>query len=78
MRTITAQLQTVLGISLIEMICLGILVMKCTYLEQTDTPDQKTSNEVYHEWTSDTKVLEAFERWKLAEMEDGIIVSMNN
>lgn len=54
--------------------------MKYVYLEQRDTPDQKTSDEVYHEWTSDAKVLEAFERFreKLAEIEDGIIVSMNN
>lgn len=35
LRTITAQLQTVLGISLIEMICLGILVMKCILSRET-------------------------------------------
>ena len=67
LKTITAQLQTVLGIATIE-----ILSRHSTdevYLGQRDTPD----------WTSDTAALEAFEKFgkKLAEIEDRI-TSMNN
>ncbi|XP_050274142.1 probable linoleate 9S-lipoxygenase 5 isoform X3 [Quercus robur] len=67
LKTITAQLQTLLGVSLIE-----ILSRHSTdevYLGQRDT----------REWTFDTKPLEAFDRFgkKLAEIEDRI-VTMNN
>ncbi|KAB2619776.1 linoleate 9S-lipoxygenase 5 [Pyrus ussuriensis x Pyrus communis] len=67
LKTITAQLQTVLGIATIE-----ILSRHSTdevYLGQRDTPD----------WTSDIAALEAFEKFgnKLAEIEDQI-TSMNN
>ncbi|KAK4595879.1 hypothetical protein RGQ29_014103 [Quercus rubra] len=67
LKTITAQLQTLLGVSLIE-----ILSRHSTdevYLGQRDT----------REWTFDTKPLEAFDRFgkKLAEIEDRI-VAMNN
>uniref|UniRef100_A0A7N2L4T2 Lipoxygenase n=1 Tax=Quercus lobata TaxID=97700 RepID=A0A7N2L4T2_QUELO len=67
LKTITAQLPTLIGISLME-----ILSRHSTdevYLGQRDTP----------EWTFDTKPLEAFERFgkKLAEIEDRIM-TMNN
>ncbi|KAM1095501.1 hypothetical protein EV1_010459 [Malus domestica] len=67
LKTITAQLQTLLGISLIE-----ILSRHSTdevYLGQRDTP----------EWTVDAAQLEAFDKFgkKLAEIEDRI-TSMNN
>ena len=67
LKTITAQLQTLLGVSLIE-----ILSRHSTdevYLGQRDT----------REWTFDTQPLEAFDRFgkKLAEIEDRI-VTMNN
>ncbi|TQD79792.1 hypothetical protein C1H46_034655 [Malus baccata] len=67
LKTITAQLQTLLGISLIE-----ILSRHSTdevYLGQRDTP----------EWTADAAPLEAFDKFgkKLAEIEDRI-TSMNN
>ncbi|KAK7834054.1 putative linoleate 9s-lipoxygenase 5 [Quercus suber] len=67
LKTITAQLQTLLGVSLIE-----ILSRHSTdevYLGQRDT----------RKWTFDTKPLEAFDRFgtKLAEIEDRI-VTMNN
>ncbi|KAF5463411.1 hypothetical protein F2P56_019328 [Juglans regia] len=67
LKTITAQLQTLLGVSLIE-----ILSRHSTdevYLGQRDTP----------EWTLDAQPLKSFEKFgkKLAEIEDRII-SMNN
>nr|CAB94852.1 lipoxygenase [Prunus dulcis] len=67
LKTITAQLQTVLGIALIE-----ILSRHSTdevYLGQRDTP----------EWTADTEPLKAFAKFgsKLAEIEDRI-TRMNN
>ncbi|ONI04496.1 hypothetical protein PRUPE_6G324400 [Prunus persica] len=67
LKTITAQLQTVLGIALIE-----ILSRHSTdevYLGQRDTP----------EWTADTEPLKAFDKFgrKLAEIEDRI-TRMNN
>ncbi|XP_008246453.2 PREDICTED: probable linoleate 9S-lipoxygenase 5 [Prunus mume] len=67
LKTITAQLQIVLGIALIE-----ILSRHSTdevYLGQRDTP----------EWTADTEPLKAFDKFgkKLAEIEDRI-TSMNN
>ncbi|KAM5554020.1 hypothetical protein ABKV19_025985 [Rosa sericea] len=67
LKTVTAQLQTVLGVSLIEI--LSRHASDEVYLGQRDTPG----------WTSDTKVLEAFERFgkKLAEIEAEII-RMNN
>ncbi|KAL6185458.1 hypothetical protein ACLB2K_041591 [Fragaria x ananassa] len=67
LKTITAQLQTVIGVSLIEI--LSRHASDEVYLGQRDTPG----------WTSDTKVLEAFERFgkRLAEIEDSII-RMNN
>ncbi|KAK3418568.1 hypothetical protein EUGRSUZ_H04495 [Eucalyptus grandis] len=63
LKTITAQLQTLLGISIIE-----ILSMHSTdevYLGQRDT----------REWTADAEPLEAFERFgkKLGEVEETII-----
>ncbi|KAK3418573.1 hypothetical protein EUGRSUZ_H04498 [Eucalyptus grandis] len=63
LKTITAQLQTLLGISLIE-----ILSSHSTdevYLGQRDTP----------EWTADAEPLEAFERFgkKLGEVEERIM-----
>ncbi|KAF8018100.1 hypothetical protein BT93_H3106 [Corymbia citriodora subsp. variegata] len=66
LKTITAQLQTLLGISIIE-----ILSMHSTdevYLGQRDSPN----------WTADTEPLEAFERFgkKLGEVEERIM-SMN-
>lgn len=67
LKTIMSQLQALLGISLIEI--LSRHSSDEVYLGQRDTPD----------WTSDTKPLEAFERFgkKLAEIEERII-SMNN
>ncbi|XP_073267926.1 probable linoleate 9S-lipoxygenase 5 isoform X3 [Populus alba] len=67
LKTITAQLQTLLGVSLIE-----ILSRHSTdevYLGQRDTP----------EWTSDSELLAAFERFgrKLVEIENKIM-DMNN
>ncbi|KAK7842091.1 putative linoleate 9s-lipoxygenase 5 [Quercus suber] len=67
LKTITAQLQTLLGVALIE-----ILSRHSTdevYLGQRDS----------REWTFDTEPLEAFDRFgkKLAEIEDRI-VTMNN
>ncbi|KAJ6890687.1 linoleate 9S-lipoxygenase 5 isoform X2 [Populus alba x Populus x berolinensis] len=67
LKTITAQLQTLLGVSLIE-----ILSRHSTdevYLGQRDTP----------EWTSDGELLAAFERFgrKLVEIENKIM-DMNN
>lgn len=67
LKTITAQFQTLLGVSLIE-----ILSRHSTdeiYLGQRDTP----------EWTSDTEALAAFERFgeKLMTIENRII-EMNN
>ncbi|KAK3190024.1 hypothetical protein Dsin_029585 [Dipteronia sinensis] len=67
LKTITAQLQTLLGVSLIE-----VLSRHSTdevYLGQRDTP----------QWTSDDKPLAAFERFgkKLVEIENRI-VEMNN
>ncbi|KAK1592588.1 hypothetical protein Q3G72_027479 [Acer saccharum] len=67
LKTITAQLQTLLGVSLIE-----VLSRHSTdeiYLGQRDTP----------EWTSDDEPLAAFERFgkKLVEIENRII-EMNN
>ncbi|TXG72010.1 hypothetical protein EZV62_000589 [Acer yangbiense] len=67
LKTITAQLQTLLGVSLIE-----VLSRHSTdeiYLGQRDTP----------EWTSDDEPLAAFERFgkKLVEIENRI-VEMNN
>ncbi|KAM4119163.1 hypothetical protein ACJW30_03G038700 [Castanea mollissima] len=67
LKTITAQLPTLIGISLIEI--LSRHSSDEVYLGQRDTP----------EWTFDTKPLEAFERFgkKLAEIEDRIM-TMNN
>ncbi|XP_024025452.1 probable linoleate 9S-lipoxygenase 5 [Morus notabilis] len=67
LKTITAQLQTLIGISIIEL--LSRHASDEVYLGQRDTP----------EWTTDTNPLEAFERFgkKLGEIEDKII-SMNN
>jgi linoleate 9S-lipoxygenase len=67
LKTITAQLQTLLGISLIEI--LSRHSSDEVYLGQRDTA----------EWTLDTKPLEAFERFgqTLAGIEDRII-KMNN
>ncbi|XP_057959550.1 probable linoleate 9S-lipoxygenase 5 isoform X2 [Malania oleifera] len=67
LKTITSQLQTLLGVSLIE-----ILSRHSTdevYLGQRDTP----------KWTSDAEPLEAFERFgkKLVEIENRIM-DMNN
>lgn len=67
LKTITAQLQTLIGISLIE-----ILSRHSTdevYLGKRDTP----------EWTSDKEPLEAFKKFgdKLAEVEEKII-KLNN
>lgn len=63
LKTVTAQLQTLIGISLIEM--LSRHSSDEVYLGQRDTP----------EWTSDEQPLKAFEKFgrKLAEIEDGII-----
>ncbi|KAE8010207.1 hypothetical protein FH972_006597 [Carpinus fangiana] len=67
LKTITTQLQTLLGISLIEI--LSRHSSDEVYLGQRDTP----------EWTLDTEALKAFERFgqKLAKTEDRII-KMNN
>ncbi|PRQ27705.1 putative linoleate 9S-lipoxygenase [Rosa chinensis] len=67
LKTITARCQTLINVSLIEI--LSRHASDEIYLGQRDTPG----------WTSDTKVLEAFERFgkKLAEIEAGII-RMNN
>lgn len=67
LKTINAQLQTLLGISLIEL--LSRHSKGEIYLGQRDT----------HEWTSDKEPLEAFRRFgeKLAEIEKRI-VEMNN
>ncbi|KAL3591217.1 hypothetical protein D5086_009857 [Populus alba] len=63
LKTITAQLQTLLGISLIEI--LSRHSPDEVYLGQRDT----------HEWTADKKPLEAFEKFgkKLAEIEDKML-----
>ncbi|EEF49838.1 probable linoleate 9S-lipoxygenase 5 [Ricinus communis] len=62
-KTVTAQLQTVLGISLIEI--LSRHSSDEVYLGQRDTP----------EWTTDSKPLEAFKKFgkKLEKIEDRII-----
>ncbi|KAH7842311.1 hypothetical protein Vadar_003855 [Vaccinium darrowii] len=62
LKTITAQFQTLLGVSLIEI--LSRHASDEIYLGQRDTP----------EWTSDTQPLEAFERFgkKLVEIEERI------
>ncbi|KAJ4968402.1 hypothetical protein NE237_015103 [Protea cynaroides] len=67
LKTITSQLQTLLGISLIEI--LSRHSSDEVYLGQRDTP----------EWTSDAAALKAFERFgkKLVKIEDRII-KMNN
>ena len=67
LKTITAQLQTLLGVSLIEI--LSRHASDEVYLGQRDSP----------EWTFDTEPLEAFERFgkKLNEIEERI-VTMNN
>jgi len=63
LKTITAQLQTLLGISLIEI--LSRHSSDEVYLGQRDT----------HEWTADKKPLEAFEKFgkKLAAIEDKML-----
>lgn len=63
LKTITAQLQTLLGISLIEI--LSTHSTDEVYLGQRDTP----------EWTADAEPLEAFERFgkKLKEVEERIM-----
>ena len=67
LRTITAQLQTLLGVSLIEI--LSRHSSDEVYLGQRSTP----------EWTTDSVALEAFEKFgkKLVEIENRII-EMNN
>uniref|UniRef100_A0A9I9CIT9 Lipoxygenase n=1 Tax=Cucumis melo TaxID=3656 RepID=A0A9I9CIT9_CUCME len=62
LRTITAQLQTLLGIASIEI--LSRHSSDEVYLGQRDSP----------KWTADKEVLDAFEKFgkKLAEIEDGI------
>ncbi|KAK4427657.1 putative linoleate 9S-lipoxygenase 5 [Sesamum alatum] len=67
LRTITARLQTLLGVALIEI--LSRHSSDEIYLGQRDTP----------EWTADAQVVEAFDKFgkKLAEIEEGII-RMNN
>lgn len=67
LRTITAQLQTLLGVSLIEI--LSRHASDEVYLGQRDTP----------EWTKDSEPLKAFEKFgkNLAEIE-ARIVQMNN
>lgn len=67
LRTITARLQTLLGIALIEI--LSRHSSDEIYLGQRDTP----------EWTNDAKPLEDFEKFgkKLSEIEEEII-EMNN
>ncbi|KAK4402185.1 putative linoleate 9S-lipoxygenase 5 [Sesamum angolense] len=67
LRTITARLQTLVGIALIEL--LSRHSSDEIYLGQRDTP----------EWTADAQVVEAFDKFgkKLGEIEKGII-KMNN
>ncbi|XP_042491469.1 probable linoleate 9S-lipoxygenase 5 [Macadamia integrifolia] len=67
LKTITSQLQTLLGISLIEI--LSTHSSDEVYLGQRDTPN----------WTSDTEPLEAFEEFgkRLVKIENSII-KMNN
>ncbi|KAL3538117.1 hypothetical protein ACH5RR_001483 [Cinchona calisaya] len=67
LRTITAQLQTLLGVSLIEI--LSRHASDEVYLGQRDTP----------EWTKDSEPLEAFEKFgkTLAEIEERI-TQLNN
>ncbi|XP_052194519.1 probable linoleate 9S-lipoxygenase 5 [Diospyros lotus] len=67
LKTITAQLQTLLGISLLEV--LSAHSTDEVYLGQRDTA----------EWTTDSEPLEAFQRFgkKLGEIEESII-DMNN
>lgn len=68
LKTISNKLQTLLGISLIEL--LSRHASDEVYLGQRDTP----------EWTSDTVPLEAFEKFgkKLVEIEDKIIERNDN
>ncbi|KAI3445331.1 hypothetical protein Pfo_001996 [Paulownia fortunei] len=68
MRTITARLQTLLGIALIEI--LSRHSSDEIYLGKRDTP----------EWTTDAQPLEAFDKFgkKLAEIEEGIIERNND
>ncbi|KAJ4719465.1 Lipoxygenase [Melia azedarach] len=68
LKTITAKLQTMLGVSLIEI--LSRHSSDEIYLGQRDTP----------EWTSDEAPLKAFEEFgkKLAEIEDRIIARNND
>uniref|UniRef100_A0A5B6ZBN7 Lipoxygenase n=1 Tax=Davidia involucrata TaxID=16924 RepID=A0A5B6ZBN7_DAVIN len=68
LKTITAKLQTLLGISIIEI--LSRHSSDEVYLGQRDTP----------EWTMDTEPMEAFGRFgnKLAEIEEKIIEMNNN
>lgn len=63
LKTITAQFQTLLGVSLIEM--LSRHAADEIYLGQRDTP----------EWTTDAQALEAFDRFgnKLVEIEERIL-----
>ncbi|KAK7284350.1 hypothetical protein RJT34_19095 [Clitoria ternatea] len=67
LKTITAQLQTLIGVSLIEI--LSRHSSDEVYLGQRDTPN----------WTHDVEALEAFDKFgnKLAEVEERII-AMNN
>lgn len=67
LKTITAQLQTLIGISLIEI--LSRHASDEVYLGQRDTP----------EWTTDSNPLQAFERFgkKLGDIENRIM-SLNN
>ncbi|KAK7337783.1 hypothetical protein VNO77_18370 [Canavalia gladiata] len=67
LKTVTAQLQTLIGISLIEI--LSRHSSDEVYLGQRDTPN----------WTSDVEPLEAFDKFgkKLAEIEERII-TLNN
>jgi len=67
LKTISSQFQAVLGLSLVEI--LSRHASDEVYLGQRDTPD----------WTSDVKVLEAFEKFgnKLVEIENRIGI-MNN
>lgn len=67
LRTITAQLQTLIGISLIEI--LSKHSSDEVYLGQRDT----------HHWTCDAEPLEAFDKFgkKLAEIEERIL-TMND
>uniref|UniRef100_A0A0A9HKZ3 LOX4 n=1 Tax=Arundo donax TaxID=35708 RepID=A0A0A9HKZ3_ARUDO len=67
-RTITSQFQTILGISLIEI--LSKHASDEVYLGERDEPER---------WTSDARAIEAFKRFgsRLLEIEDRI-VKMNN